>query len=148
MCESVTIPFPEWDGEDAQHLTVAPNGTVYVVLSGTHERLHRILIGERDVAEQFEGLRGTKVELALAGWIQLQSDKLTDRINIDAPDGFGDEEIVRRFARLHDAGSAAIARYPSGDIQISNTPERIVRSPIGERVPVSLDQDETEFEGK
>ena len=144
MDESVAIPFPEWDGEHAQHLTVAPEGTVYVIPSGAHERLHRILIGKCDVAEQFEGLRGTKVELALVGWVQLQSDKLTDRINIDVPDGFGDERIVREFARVHDAGSVAIARYPSGDVQTSNTPESVVLSPIGERVPVALDYEEEE----
>lgn len=140
MGESAAIPFPEWNGEYVQHLTVGPDGIVYVVPSGAHERLHWILIGDQDIAGQFENprLRGTKVELALAGWVQFQSDELTDRVNVDAPDGFQDESTVRRFARLHDAGSIAIAFYPSLDVQTSNTPEQLALSRGGDRIPVSL----------
>lgn len=70
--------------------------------------------------------------------MQFQSDELTDRVNVDAPDGFQDESIVRRFARLHDAGSIAIVFYPSLDVQTSNTPEQLALSRSGDRIPVSL----------
>lgn len=34
MGESAAIPFPEWNDEYAQHLTVGPDDIVYVVPSG------------------------------------------------------------------------------------------------------------------
>lgn len=137
-----TIPFNKWDGEYAHHLTVAPDRSVYVVPSGAHERLHQMVVSNRDVIERFDepGLRGTKVELALTGWVQLQSDQLTDRLNIDAPDGFNDQEIVRQFAQLHDAGSVTIAFYPSLDVITSHRPEELTLARDGERVPVSPDR--------
>lgn len=144
MSEPDAIPFPDWGGEHAQHLTVAPGGSVHVVPSGAHERLHRIVIGDRDVAGRFEGPSGTKVELALAGWVQLQSDTLTDRINVDAPDGFDDTDLVRRFARLHDAGSVAAALYPSGEVHTGAVRELSLPG-RGARVPVSLDDPEDEW---
>lgn len=138
MGEQATIPFPEWDGKWAQHLTVSPCNTVYRVPSGAHERLHRAVIGGRDVAGRFEGLRGTKVELALAGWVQLQSDRLTDRINVDAPDGFDDAKLVRRFARMHDAGSVAVALYPSKAVR-TGPPGELSLPGNGARVPISVE---------
>ncbi|WP_236045047.1 hypothetical protein [Haloarcula nitratireducens] len=41
---------------------------------------------------------------------------MTDRVNVDAPDGFANATIVRRFARSHDAGSIIVAHHPSGDV--------------------------------
>ncbi|QRV13821.1 hypothetical protein JMJ58_12750 [Haloterrigena salifodinae] len=134
---AVPFPFPRWEGERATHLTVAPDDSIYVVPSGAHERLHRIVIGDRDVTERFDGLRGTKVELALTGWVQLQSDRLTDRVNVDAPDGFDDAALLERFARLHDAGSVAVARYPSGTV-VASPPAELTLPGRGARVPVSV----------
>ncbi|NUB89448.1 hypothetical protein HTZ84_20870 [Haloterrigena sp. SYSU A558-1] len=137
---AVPFPFPRWEGDRATHLTVAPDDGIYVVPSGAHERLHRIVIGDRDVTERFDGLRGTKVELALTGWVQLQSDRLTDRVNVDAPDGFDDAALLERFARMHDAGSIAIARYPSGTV-VTSTPSELTLSERGARVPVPVTDD-------
>lgn len=142
MGKPTTIPFPEWDGEDAQHLTVAPDETVYRVPSGAHERLHSIVVGSRNLANQFEGLHGTKVELALAGWVQLQSDRLTDRINIDAPDGFENTTLVRQFAQMHDAGSVAVALYPSNSVR-TGTVEELSLSGDGPRVPSAENNNRT-----
>jgi hypothetical protein len=143
MTDTPEIPFEEWDGTRVQHLTVSPEGTVYVVPSGAHERLHRFLVGDCDPTARLsddEGVAGgMKVDLVLVGWPQLQSDKLTDRINIDAPDGFTDDALVRRFAALHDAGSAYIAFYPSTDIQKSTNPQHVSLSHSGARVPVAFE---------
>jgi hypothetical protein len=138
MGDQATVPFPEWNGEPAQHLTVSPGDRVYRVPSGAHERLHRAVIGGRDVVGRFDGLRGTKVELALAGWVQLQSDRLTDRVNVDAPDGFDGADLVRRFARMHDAGSVAVALYPSETVRTGPPGELSLRG-NGARVPVSVE---------
>lgn len=144
MTDTPKIPFAEWDGMDAQHLTVSPERIIYVVPSGAHERLHRILVGDRDptahLPAETEGVRGTKVDLALVGWVQLQSDKLIDRINIDAPDGFTDAVVIQRFAALHDSGSASIAYYPSGDVHKSTDPQHISLSHTGRRVPVEFER--------
>ena len=137
---TTSIPFPEWDGALARHLTVAPDGTVYALPSGAHERLHKIVIGEQNPAVQLgvESLHGTKIDLALAGWVQLQSDQHTDRLNIDAPDGYDDDALIRRFARLHDAGSLHLVFYPSTDELTSVDPQHITYSQNGDRVPVTL----------
>lgn len=141
MSELVSIPFPKWDGEHVRHLTVAPDGRIYVVPSGAHERLHRIVIGDSTVGEQFDGLSGTKVELALVGWAQFQSDQLIDRVNIDAPDGLDETELVRSFAQMHDAGSIAVALHPSGEVLTSSTDELSLPGK-GDRVPVPLNREE------
>jgi hypothetical protein len=137
---STPVPFPEWDGDPARHLTVAPDGTVYALPSGSHERLHEVVIGDQNPAARIdvEGLQGTKIDLALAGWVQLQSDQHTDRLNIDAPDGYDDEALIRRFARLHDAGSLRMVFYPSTDELGSGDPLHINFSRDGDRVPVTL----------
>ena len=114
---SENLPFPELTGQPtSQHVAVAPDETVYVVPSGSHDRLRKAAVSEsRD--------RDPSVDLALAGWTCLQSDGLTDRINVDAPDEFTDARIVRRFARAHDAGSVAVARHPSGEVVRSTDPQ-------------------------
>lgn len=71
--------------------------------------------GTTPVRLERDDLHGTKVELALVGWVQLQSDQHTDRVNLDASDGYEDAALVRRFARLHDAGSLRAVFYPSVD---------------------------------
>jgi hypothetical protein len=115
MTES--IPFPELTGRPtAQHITVAPDGTMFVVPSGSHDRLRTVVVSESRAMEP-------SVDLALAGWTCLQSDGLTDRVNVDAPDEFTDAQIVRQFARAHDAGSVAVARHPSGEVVRSTDPE-------------------------
>ena len=112
----MTVPFPEADDEfRAQQITIAPDGTAYVVPSGMHERLRRVVAPDREE-------RDPKVALALSGWICLQTSGMTDRINVDAPDRLTDASAVRQFARAHDAGSVAIARHPSGEVCRSATP--------------------------
>jgi len=74
----VTVPFPEADDEfRAQQITIAPDGTAYVVPSGMHERLRRVVAPDREEQDP-------KVALALSGWICLQTSGMTDRINVDA----------------------------------------------------------------
>lgn len=131
------IPFRKWDGDPVHNLTVAPDGTVYALPSGAHERLHGIVVGDRDPTARLDSdvPHGTKIDLALAGWVQLQSDRHTDRVHVDAPNGYDDDALVRRFARLHDAGSLRAVFYPSGDERRSNDPQHIAFSREGERVP-------------
>lgn len=137
---SGALPFREWDGDPVRNLTVAPDGTVYALPSGAHERLHEIVIGDRDPAARLgsDDPHGTKIELALAGWVQLRSDQHTDRITIDAPDGYDDAALVRRFARLHNAGTLRAVFYPSADELGSSDPQHISLSREGERVPLRL----------
>ena len=110
------IPFPPVEGElRAQQIAVAPDGTRYVVPSGMHERLREAAAPERTDSDP-------KVALALAGWLCLQTDGMTDRINVDAPEDWTDGGPVRAFARAHDAGSVAVALHPSGDVLRSTDP--------------------------
>jgi hypothetical protein len=88
----------------------SPDGTLYVVPSGMHERLRRAVLTDPGHSQD------PKVDLALSGWVLLQVDGMTDRVNVDAPDDFADAAVVRRFARAHDAGSVALARHPSGTV--------------------------------
>jgi hypothetical protein len=144
---TTALPFPEWDGTPVRHLTVAPNGTVYSLPSGAHERLHEIVIGDRNPTAQIgrDDLYGTKVDLALAGWAQLQSDQYTNRLNIDAPDGYDDDALVRRFARCHDAGMLRAVFYPSTDELKNTDPQQLSFSRAGDRVPITLPtHDETD----
>ncbi|MDS0259339.1 hypothetical protein NDI56_08040 [Haloarcula sp. S1CR25-12] len=111
------IPFPPVEGEfRAKQVAVAPEGTAYVVPSGMHERLREAVAPERTDSDP-------KVALALAGWLCLQTDGMTDRVNVDAPDDYSDGAPIRRFARAHDAGSVAVALHPSGEVVRSNEPE-------------------------
>ena len=112
----MALPFPE-AGEPlrAQQVSVAPDGTLYVVPSGMHERLRRVVAPERTE-------RDPKTALALAGWVSLQTSGMTDRVNVDAPDELTDAAPIRRFARAHDAGSVAVARHPSGEVLRSTEP--------------------------
>ena len=113
------IPFPELTGQPTtQHVAVAPDGTASVVPSGSHDRLRQAVI-EKSRA------RDPSVGLALTGWVCLQSDGLTDRINVDAPDDFTDGRLVRQFARAHAAGSMAVARHPSVDVVRSPDPQSL-----------------------
>lgn len=115
----MAVPFPEAaddpDGFGAAQVSIAPDGTAYVVPSGMHDRLRRVVAPEHPD-------RGAKVALALAGWVSLQADGMTDRVNVDAPDDFVDGAPIRRFARAHAAGSVAVARHPSGDVVTSTAP--------------------------
>lgn len=133
-----TVPFSEWDGDPVPHLTIAPDGTAYALPSGTHERLHTSILDEWDPTVRLErdDLHGTKVELALVGWVQLQGDQHTDRVNLDAPDGYDDAALVRRFARLHDAGSLRAVFYPSTDEFRSDNPQQLSFSREGDRIPI------------
>lgn len=108
---SEQVPFPELGPGPitAPQVSVAPDGTPYVVQSGAHERLRDGLVPERE-----RGL-DPKTDLAIAGWASLAADGMTDRVHVDAPDGFEDAALVRRFARSHDAGSVVIAFHPSGE---------------------------------
>ena len=135
-----------WEGQWTRHVALSPDGTAFALPSGAHERLHALVVGNVDVVAMAEGAppNGTKVELALAGWAQLQSDALIDRINVDAPDGFADVEVIRRFAALHDAGVAWLAFYPSGDTRKLREPQRASFEREGPRVPVSLGGPPTE----
>ena len=112
----MAVPFPPATPEfSAQQITIAPDGTAYVVPSGMHERLCRAVgVDWRK--------RGPKVALALAGWVCLQTSGMTDRINADAPDDWTDAAPIKRFARAHDAGSVAVARHPSGEVTRSTEP--------------------------
>lgn len=136
-----SVPFSAWDGERVRHLTVAPDGSTYVVPSGAHERLHRIVIGDSSVGARFDGPSGPKVDLALAGWVQLQSDRLVDRVNVDAPDGYDGTDLVREFARMHGAGSLAVALYPSGTV-LTGAVSEITLPGNGPRVPVPVSDEE------
>jgi len=110
------IPFPPVEGElRAQQVAVAPDGTTYVVPSGMHERLRRAVAPETTDGDP-------KVTLALAGWLCLQTDGMTDRVNVDAPEDWTDAEPIRRFARAHGAGSVAVALHPSGEVRRSTEP--------------------------
>jgi len=135
-----TVPFPEWTGQWTRHVTVSPDGEVYAIPSGTHERLHALVVGDADMVARAEGAppRGTKVELALAGWVQLQSDGMTDRVYGDAPDGFSDAAMLRRFAAVHEAGGGRITFYPSRDTLTLEDPQRATLNRNGPRVPVPL----------
>ena len=114
------IPFPPVEGElRAQQVAVAPDGTAYVVPSGMHERLREAAAPERTDSDP-------KVALALAGWLCLQTDGMTDRINADAPEDWTDAAPIREFARAHEAGSVAVALHPSGEVLRSTKPERFV----------------------
>jgi hypothetical protein len=112
------LPFPEVaDGEiRAPQVARDPEGTLYVVPSGMHERLRQAALTEPG------RVRDPKVDLAQAGWVLLQTDGMTDRVNVDAPDGFEGAALIRRFARAHDAGSLAVAYHPSGRVDRSSTP--------------------------
>jgi hypothetical protein len=137
-----SLPFPEWEGQWTRHVALSPDGTPFAIPSGTHERLHALVVGDADVVAQVEGAppKGTKVELALAGWVQLQSDELIDRVNVDAPDGFADAEVLRRFAAMHEAGVAWLAFYPSGDTLKLKDPKCASFTRSGPRVPVPLER--------
>ena len=134
-------PFPKWEGAWTRHVAISPSDTPFAIPSGAHEQLHALVVGDADVVGQAKGSppKGTKVELALAGWVQLQSDELIDRINVDAPDGFADVEVLRQFAALHEAGVAWLAFYPSGDTLKLRDPQRASFTRSGPRVPVPLD---------
>lgn len=80
-----------------------------------HERLRSVVAPGDPAADP-------KVALALAGWLCLQTDGMTDRVNADAPDEWADTSPIRRFARAHDAGSVAVAYHPSGEVSQSNQP--------------------------
>jgi len=116
----VTVPFPELSPGRIRvgNVSVAPDGTAYVVPSGMHERLREAVLSDTDepVGGADEPAGDPKVVLALAGWASLQSDGMTDRVNVDAPDDFANETVVKRFARSHDAGSVAVALHPSGEV--------------------------------
>ena len=107
------VPFPELSPGRIRvgNVSVAPDGTAYVVPSGMHERLRAAVLSDAD-----ERAADPKVDLAVAGWASQQSSGLTDRVNVDAPDGFANEAVVRRFARSHDAGSVVVAFHPSGEV--------------------------------
>jgi len=110
------IPFPPVEGElRALQVAVAPDGTTYVVPSGMHERLREGVAPE-------QGDSDPKVALAMTGWLCLQTDGMTDRINADAPEDCTDAEPIREFARAHEAGSVAVALHPSGEVLRSTEP--------------------------
>lgn len=112
----VAVPFPSVDGEFcAKQITIAPDGTAYRVPSGFHEQLRRTVTPDQDRHDP-------KVALAIAGWVCLQTSGMTDRINVDAPDGYTDAAPIRRFAHAHKAGSVAVARHPSGEVMQSTEP--------------------------
>ena len=118
----MTIPFPEVATGPiaAANVSIAPDGTAYVVPSGMHERLCRTVVpdtGERS--------RDPKIALSMAGWVSLHTDGLTNRVYVDAPDGFAGEGFLRRFARSHDAGSIKMACHPSGDTMRWDRPSAI-----------------------
>ena len=122
----MVVPFPLVDGDiDAQQVAVSPDGSAYVVPSGMHERLRRAAAPE-------QGDGDPKVALARAGWVCLQTDGMTDRVNVDAPDSLTDAAPIRRFARAHDAGSVAVARHPSGEVVRSMDPQSFRLSRAGD----------------
>ena len=116
----MTVPFPQVPpGQiEAANVSIAPDGTKYIVPSGMHERLCRAVVP--DAAER---TRDPKTELALAGWISLHTDGLTRRVYIDAPDDFTETAAVKRFARSHDAESIVMACHPSGDVTRWQSPD-------------------------
>lgn len=113
-----SIPFPELTGRpNTETITVAPDGTVYVVPSGTHDRLRDHIVEDPQVHDP-------SVDLALAGWAILQCDGLTNRINADVPEDFANGRLIRAFAQAHDAGVAVIARHPSQETIHATDPQR------------------------
>jgi hypothetical protein len=121
------LPFPETSPEDDhQHLAIAPDGTQYAVPSGMHERLRQVVVATAEMSDERDGdshagavthieaEADPKVALALAGWTLLQTDGMTDRLYVDAPDGLDRATAVQQFARAHDIGRVAVARHPSG----------------------------------
>jgi hypothetical protein len=118
----VTVQFPEVSSGriEAANVSIAPDGTKYVVPSGMHERLCHAVVpgaGERTL--------DPKTELALAGWASLHTDGMTGRVYIDAPDDFDGTAVVKRFARSHDAESIVMARHPSGEVNRWQTPSAV-----------------------
>ena len=112
----MAVPFPPADEAfGARQIAIAPDGAAYRVPSGFHERL-------RQAVDPDSKGRDPKVDLALAGWVCLQTSGMTDRVNVDAPDDWTDAAPIRRFARAHDAGSVAVARHPSGEVTRSTEP--------------------------
>ena len=112
----MAVPFPPTEDEfGAPQIAIAPDGGAYVVPSGMHERLRQAVAPEQEE-------RDPKVALALSGWVCLQTSGMTDRINVDAPDGLTDAAPIRQFARAHDAGSVAIALHPSQEVVRSADP--------------------------
>ena len=112
----MAVPFPPADEAfGARQIAIAPDGAAYRVPSGFHERL-------RQAVDPDSKGRDPKVDLALAGWVCLQTSGMTDRVNVDAPDDWTDAAPIRRFARAHDAGSVAVARHPSGEVTRSTDP--------------------------
>lgn len=118
----MTTPFPEVSSGqiEAANVSVAPDGTQYVVPSGMHERLRQAV-----VPNPGEQSRDPKVDLAVAGWASLHTDGMTGRVYVDAPDDFAKADIVKRFARSHDAGSIMIAHHPSGDVRRWSRPAAV-----------------------
>lgn len=118
----MTVPFPQVPpGQiEAANVSIAPDGTKYVVPSGMHERLCRAVVSNAD-----ERTRDPKTELALAGWVSLHTDGLIRHVYIDAPDDFTETAIVKRFARSHDAQSIVMARHPSGDVARWQSPSAV-----------------------
>lgn len=123
MTEHQQIPFPPAEDEfGAGQIVVAPDGPAYVVPSGMHERLRRVIAPDESAPDP-------KVALALSGWVCLQADGMTDRVNVDAPDDRTEAAPIRRFARAHDAGSVSVALHPSGDVYQSNHPTSFAFEP-------------------
>ncbi len=121
------LPFPEAPPQgDRRHLAIAPDGTRYAVPSGMHECLRQLVVATDEMSDERDGDSHTgavtrieaeadpKVALALAGWTLLQTNGMTDRLYVDAPDGLDRTTAVRQFARAHDIGRVAVARHPSG----------------------------------
>lgn len=140
---TASVDLPPWRGEPVEDLTVDPEGTPRVVRSGCHERLHRRLVGSFDPVGALDDppeslFRGTKVDLALVGWAQINVDGMTDRVHADAPDGLREETVLRRFARVHRAGALRITFYPSMETVRFAPPGRLRLSRSGLRVPVPL----------
>lgn len=135
--------LPRWRGGPVENLAVDPGGTPRLVRGGCHERLHARVVGEADPLEILpeapaDLFRGTKVDLALVGWVQIHADGMTDRVHVDAPDGFQEGSIARRFARVHEAGALRLTFYPSLDTQRACPPARLRLDRSGPRVPVRL----------
>lgn len=118
------IPFSELDAGriTIAQVSVAPDGTRYVVPSGMHERLRDLVVTD---AED-RGL-DPKTDLAGAGWASLAVNGMTDRVYVDAPDGCEEEALIKRFARSHDAGSVMIAFHPSGRVSRWESPGAVFR---------------------
>ncbi len=141
--DDIAAALPRWTGEPVDNLTVDPGGTPRLVRGGCHERLHARVVGEADPLEilpeaPVELFRGTKVDLALVGWAQIHADGMTDRVHVDAPDGFEEGSIVRRFARVHEAGALRLTFYPSMDTRRAAPPARLRLDRSGPRVPVRV----------